>query len=64
MSVEARLGRHTNMNAHHPDHSRRLILTLGFAATLIALLTAHPDQDTRTAATAPGTAEIAATTTH
>lgn len=52
------------MNAHHPDHSRRLILTLGFAATLIALLTAHPDQDTRTAATAPGTTEIAETTTH
>ncbi len=31
------------MHTHH-DHSRRVILTIGFAATLLAVVTAHHDQ--------------------
>ena len=31
------------MHTHH-DHSRRVIITIGFAATILAVVTAHHDQ--------------------
>ena len=31
------------MHTHH-DHSRRVIITIGFAATLLAAVTTHHDQ--------------------
>jgi len=34
------------MHVHH-DHSRRVIITIGFAATLLAVVTANHDQNSQ-----------------